>query len=134
MAILAYVGWVPSGDDSWDAVGCIGTSCKTLAASAMTLAELAMDLISVSMAAVMDCRVGWMFLVTSVRLVVVLLICWEVKVSAFMASMISMVCFAWSVVDAFRKAHSCSSSFISGSAMERSFSPNVIASSSEKDE
>ena len=44
-AILVYVGWVPGGDDSWDAVGCVDTSCKTLAVSARTLAELAKDLI-----------------------------------------------------------------------------------------
>ena len=75
VAILMYVGWVPGGDDGWDAVRCVDTSCKILAASVGTLAELAKNLMWVLVAAVTDCRVGWMFLVTSVRLIVALLIC-----------------------------------------------------------
>ena len=68
VAILMYVGLVPGGGDGWDAVRCVDTSCKTLA-------ELAKNLMWVLVAAVTDCRAGWMFLVTSVRLIVALLIC-----------------------------------------------------------
>ena len=74
-----------------------------------------------------------MSLLILVRFVVVEVICCIVVVSAFDTSWIS-VCFAWSVLDTFRKSHLCSRSLVSGSVVVSSFLPMVIASSSVKEE